>query len=229
VVLESFSTVSQVRPGAEANFAVWIWSARQASYAVSVSAQLAQAQNVGAPHFSICPVIRGRICEIGNLPTGQADELEVGVKVASKATLGEQVQLSAKASAKGSNSFTGSATDVVVALPSTPPSTAPSINLPPPASLPAIAGTGVSPSNPSGLFPTVAPAPSTSPSNLIGLPRVRPVPHRTLRVVDASATVPLDSRLVGGQLIGLAVLAGAVALAIARLSLRTPKSGEEKE
>jgi len=42
-------------------------------------------------------------------------------------------------------------------------------------------------------------------------------------VVDAAATVPLDSRLIGGQLAGLAVLAGAVMIAIARLSLRAPK------
>jgi hypothetical protein len=219
--------VSQVKPGAEANFAVWIWSAKAASYAVSVRAQVAQALYIGTPHFSICPVIKGRICEIGNLPTGQADELEVAVKVGRKAVLGEQVQVSAKASAKGSKAFTGSATDVVVTVPSSP-STNPGVNLSP-ASLPAIAGTGVSPSNPSGLFPTVAPAPSASASNSIGLPRVGPIPHHAVHLADASATVPLDSRLIGGQLAGLAVLAGAVALAIARLSLRTPKASEDKQ
>jgi hypothetical protein len=42
-----------------------------------------------------------------------------------------------------------------------------------------------------------------------------------------SATVPLDDRLIGGQLAGLAVLAGAVAMAIARLSLRTPKPPQD--
>jgi hypothetical protein len=228
VVVESFSSASQVKPGADANFAVWVWSARATSYAVSVSAQVAQAEYVGIPHFSICPVVRKRVCEIGNLPTGQADELEVSIKVGRKAALGEQVQLTAKASARGSKSFSGSATDVVVALPASHPSTTPIITLPP-ASLPAIAGTGVVPSNPSGLFPTVAPAPSASPSTSLGLPHVRPVPHHALRVTDASATVPLDSRLIGGQLAGLAVLAGAVALAIARLSLRAPKPPADKQ
>jgi hypothetical protein len=228
VVVESFSTVSQVRPGAEANFAVWIWSARAESYAVSVNAQVSQAQYVGTPHFSICPVVSGRICEIGNLPTGQADELEVGVKIGHKAALGEQVQLSAKASAKHSKAFTGSATDVVVALPSAPTSSPVTVTLPP-ASLPALGGTGVSPSNPDGLFPTIAPASSPTPSSSLTLPSVRPGAHHTLRVTDASATVPLDSRMIGGQLAGLAVLAGAVALAIARLSLRTSKSPEEKQ
>jgi hypothetical protein len=44
-----------------------------------------------------------------------------------------------------------------------------------------------------------------------------------VHAADAAATVPLDARLIGGQLAGLAVLAGAVTMAIARLSLRTPK------
>jgi hypothetical protein len=35
--------------------------------------------------------------------------------------------------------------------------------------------------------------------------------------------VPLDARLLGGQIAGLAVLAGAIAIAIARLSLRKQK------
>jgi hypothetical protein len=35
--------------------------------------------------------------------------------------------------------------------------------------------------------------------------------------------VPVDARLIGGQLAGLAVLAGAVTIAIARLSFRSAK------
>jgi len=38
-----------------------------------------------------------------------------------------------------------------------------------------------------------------------------------------SATLPLNTTLLGGQLAGLAVLATAVAIAIARLSLRAPR------
>ena len=53
-------------------------------------------------------------------------------------------------------------------------------------------------------------------------------PHKTIRAADAAATVPLDSRLIGGQLAGLAVLVGAVVLAIARLSLRAPKPADDK-
>jgi len=38
--------------------------------------------------------------------------------------------------------------------------------------------------------------------------------------------VPLDTRLLGGQIAGLAVLAAAIAIAIARLSLRRQKAGD---
>jgi hypothetical protein len=41
--------------------------------------------------------------------------------------------------------------------------------------------------------------------------------------------VPLDSQLIGGQLAGLIVLAGAVTFAIARLSLRKPKAADERD
>jgi hypothetical protein len=41
-----------------------------------------------------------------------------------------------------------------------------------------------------------------------------------VHVATASATVPLDARLIGGQLAGLAVLAGGIAIALVRLSLR---------
>jgi hypothetical protein len=47
-----------------------------------------------------------------------------------------------------------------------------------------------------------------------------------LHATTAADTVPLDARLLGGQIAGLAVLAGAIAIAIARLSLRRQKAGE---
>ena len=44
-----------------------------------------------------------------------------------------------------------------------------------------------------------------------------------LHATTAADTVPLDARLLGGQIAGLAVLGGAIAIAIARLSLRRQK------
>ena len=44
-----------------------------------------------------------------------------------------------------------------------------------------------------------------------------------LDATTVSAILPLDSRLIGGQLAGLVLLASAIAIAIARLSLRAPR------
>jgi hypothetical protein len=201
---------------------IWVWSSNAAGDGVSVTLSVAYAQYIGAPTFSVCPVADAKTCKLGDLPSGQADELEAGVPVKAKASLGEQVQLTAKATAKGAKSFSGSATDIVVVSP--PPSTTTQPSAPPtlPATnVPPVSGTGSSPGNPSNLFPTVTPTPSPGASSL-GLPSVKP--KRTdVRVTDAADTVPLDPRLIGGQLAGLAVLAGGIAIAIARLSLRTPK------
>jgi hypothetical protein len=215
---------------------VWVWSTKAADTGVKVTANVGYAEYVGRPHFSVCPVGSGATCKLGRVPTGQAYELQVGVKVGAKATLGEQVQLTAKATGKKALSFTGSATDLVTvmasAMPSpspssntvTPPATLPPTSLPP-TSLPPITGGTSASTNPASLFPTVGP-PTSSPPSSIGLPTVKP--RKNLHVADVAATVPLDPRLIGGQLAGLAVLAGAVVMAIARLSLRTSKPTDGK-
>jgi hypothetical protein len=228
VSVQSFSSSSEVKAGRTATFAVWVWTSKAASRGVTVTLSVASAEYLGTPAFSVCPLADGKTCKLGNLPTGQADELEAGVPVKAKAAVGEQVDLTAKATGKGAKSFNASATDVVVASPpastSTPqPSAPPTL---PPSTVPPISGTGSSPGSPSNLFPTVTPTPSSGPSSL-GLPSVKP--KRTdVRVTDAADTVPLDPRLIGGQLAGLAVLAGGIAIALARLSLRTPKPQEDK-
>jgi hypothetical protein len=214
-----------VTAGKDANFAVWVWSAKAPSNGVSVSVGIDYAMYVQDPSFTVCPDASGQTCKLGHVPVGQADELQVRVPVGSKAALGEQVQLIATATSSTS-SFSGSATDVVVTASSgstQPTSSAPGPVLPP-VTLPPVAQPGVTPGNPAGLFPTVAPAsPATS------APALPPAkPRKTVRVADVAATVPLDPRLIGSQLVGLAVLAGAVAVAIARLSLRTPKPPEDR-
>jgi hypothetical protein len=187
-----------------------------------VHASVASARYISAPKFTVCPAPQGSTCNVGDLPAGQADELQATVKVGSFAAIGGLVQISAKATASGALSFTGSARDKVVAANAAIPS--PTISIPPQQNLPAIPGTGVAPSDPSGLFPPVgaSPTPSISP---LGLPRAKP--RAVFHAADAAATVPLDARLIGGQLAGLAVLAGAVTIAIARLSLRTSKPQDD--
>jgi hypothetical protein len=221
------SSSSQVKAGHKASFVIWIWSTKAASTGISVKAHIAPALFVDTPKFSVCPVASGATCKVGNLPVGQADELQATVQVRSKAALGEQVQISAKASAKGALSFSDSATDVVVVNPTTSP-TNPLITLPASGTLPTISGTGISPTDPSGLFPTVgaSPTPSGTGTGPLTLPPAKP--RAVVHAATAAATVPLDARLIGGQLAGLAVLAGAVTIAVARLSLRAPKPSDDK-
>ncbi len=51
---------------------------------------------------------------------------------------------------------------------------------------------------------------------------------KRIRIADAAATLPLSPRLIGGQLLGLAILASAIAMAVTRLSLRTQQGGKGK-
>jgi hypothetical protein len=204
-----------VKAGHVAAYVLWVWSVKATSDGTSVRASLATTKNVDAPKFAVCPVPASKICKLGNLPTGRVDELEVGVHVLAKAALGEKLRLTAKVSAKRSHSDSASASYVVVRTPkvtaTTPPPTLPTASLPP------IPNSSTSPSNPAGLFPTVSTSTSPPTTGTRSLPRVKP---HSVRAATASATVPLDARLIGGQLAGLAVLAGGIAIALIRLSLR---------
>jgi hypothetical protein len=199
---------------------IWVWSTKAASTGVVVKAQVTPSADLGAPKFTVCPSIKGATCNLGNMPVGQADELEATVPVKSQAGLGDELQLTAQVSAAGATQFSSTATDVVVLT----PTSSSSLNLQVPGVLPTIPGTGISPTNPSGLFPTVGASPTTGTGSL-GLPPAQA--RGTLRAANTAAAVPLDAQLLGGQVIGLVVLAGAVTIAIARLSLRKPKINEE--
>lgn len=224
VSVQSLTTSSQVRPGHKAGFAIWVWSTHGDSKSVTVDIHIGSAKHVDAPRFTVCPSSGTAACGIGTLPAGQADELQATAAVQSSAVNGEQVDLSAAASGKGSHSFTASGSVVVTATTPTPTPTTSSppaaTTTLPPVSLPPVTGSGTSLGNPAGLFPTVSPAPSQSPGGTIGFP---PAKKRVARAATVAAIVPLDPRLIGGQLAGLAVLAGAIAIAIARLSFRRPK------
>jgi hypothetical protein len=76
---------------------------------------------------------------------------------------------------------------------------------------------GLSPENPTGLFPTVSPG-SGAGSNRDGK-------GKHIDAVTTAATTPLDT-LIPGQAAGLAVLLGAIALAFVRFSLRTPRPSD---
>lgn len=218
--VQSFAT-SDVAPGGFANFVIWVWSEQAPSLnSVAVTAKVLNATNLGSPAFIVCPASTGTTCTLGPL-NDQADELEAMVEVPASATVGQQWQLSASASAVGAKSFSATATDVVTATAPTP-TTTPVASATSPAAggtVSPIAGTSVSPTNPAGLFPTVG-ASSTG-TGSVNLPPAKA--RSALSGNTTAADVPLDARLLGGQIAGLAVLAGAIAIAIVRLSVRRHK------
>jgi hypothetical protein len=222
VQVKPFSS-SSVHPGGTASYAIWVWSTRVASTGTTVTVSVGNAANVVAPKFTVCPQHNGAVCTVGDLPVNQSEEIVASARVRDAASVGEQVTLTATAKATGATSFNANATIGVVAA-STPVATTPGATIPP---LPAVPGTSLpplpsgaftSPTDPSGLFPTVSPSPGSSatPSQATKDPK-----HSD--AVVASATLPINTRLITGQLAGLVILASAITIAIARLSLRAPK------
>ncbi len=205
--------------GGTASYVVWVWSTKAGSTNVSVAGSVPAASYLGHPSFTICPSPSGSTCKIASLPVGQVYELLASVPVSSSAPLATEIELTVRATATGASPDSANATDIVV----TPTTASASANdsfgaVPPLESLPPIPGTGVSATDPSDLFPTVSPSPN---SNSLGLPSARSRP--TLHAAVTASTVPIDTRLLGAQIVGLAVLAGAVTIAIVRLSLRKPQ------
>jgi hypothetical protein len=99
----------------------------------------------------------------------------------------------------------------------TPPaSSVPALPPVPPTTLAPIPGETISPPGLTGLFPTVTP--QATPSHQKGQA------HRLAGVTQTSSALPLDPRLIGAQLAGLAVLVAAITMVVARLSLRTPQT-----
>jgi hypothetical protein len=213
VLLQS-STSSEVQPGSQATFVIWVWSLKAASRHVSVALSVAAAPAIGSPKFTACPAATGARCTISNLPVGQADELVARVPVQSAAVVGEFVELSGVASAAGSFTYASTAVDVVV-LTSAGPSSS-TVTLPLPTILPPIAGTGVNAINPATLFPTVG---ST------GTGSIDPPAAGTsvLRATTDASAVPLSRQLIGAEVAGLVAILGAVIVAVVRVALRTPK------
>jgi hypothetical protein len=198
-----------------------VWSTGAAATGATVTVSTGSAAHVEAPYYKVCSDAKNAVCTVGDLPTSQSDELVAAVRVRDAAPAGEKITLTATAKATKATSFDASATIDVTASSSTsgsgstssdsgvgdgiPGSYVPNLN---------DGGLGTtSGQDPSGLFPTVTPSASAT--------TAKDPKGRNVDATTVSSTLPLDSRLVGGQLAGLAVLASAIAIAVARLSLRT--------
>jgi hypothetical protein len=218
---------SSVPPGGTASFAIFVWTTASDSSGTTLTVSIAKTANVDSPTFAVCPSPNGAVCDLGGLETNQSTELVAGATTTSSAASGTKVTLTAKAQATGADPYQAQATVTVTTgaassssstsagdgdtdLPNLPGlSDLPGFSLPG-GSLPD--GAYTTPTNPSGLFPTVTPGSGKSKA-------------RNGVVTDA-AILPLDSRLIGWQVAGLVVLAAAIAIAVVRLSLRTrPNEG----
>jgi hypothetical protein len=170
--------------------------------------------------------VKGHICSVGALPANQQFELMVTSKIGKNATSGEQigvtinVQGDAATGGALSPAEASVATDLGQPSSSPPPiGTVPPVTIPP-VTDPGVPDTTITPGGLSSLFPTVGPSsspPSTSSSRPGGGKK------RGGTKVTLASSSPIDPKLIGGQLAGLAVLAAAITMVVARLSLRTPQ------
>jgi hypothetical protein len=218
VLVQPFSK-STVQPGGTATYKVFVWSTGAESGTASVTVGINKVAHVAAPGFTVCPQASKDVCTVGDLLTSQSDELVAAATVGTSASAGEKITLTATARASKATSFHADATIDVKAANSTSGSTSTSenagdslpgtsVSTPPDTAL-----TSPGDSNPSGLFPTVAPASGNKGKG------VKTATDASI----VSSVLPLNSRLIGGQLAGLAILAAAIAIAITRLSLRTER------
>jgi hypothetical protein len=208
---------SSAAPGGKVRVSVWVWSTAAARHVSATAAS--RGKDILAPTFAVCPSAHRATCSIGSLPANQAILLEVIDKVGAKAPSGEQLTVTVTVQADGMSPAQASIATLVnmPISPSPGPSSTlfPSL---PPVAFPTVPGTAVTPNNLSGLFPVVTPSASPLPTTGAGQGSGR----KSGSIAAASSSLPFDPRLIGGQLAGLAVLAAAITMAVARLSLRTP-------
>jgi len=228
MTMQTLNNRSAVDPRTQIGYAIWVWLDGSTSGTAKIT--LSAKPSSVSPTFSVCVPAGKSKCTV-SLSAGQKVEVQAELAAPDRPT--KRVILTATAtSSEASNSATASATvDIKPKNPS--PTSSPTPNagdggtLPPAAGLPSgttIPGLGVQPSGDLGsAFPQVSPSPVTSASASASQQG-----HDT-KTVDLSAGLPLDVRLIGGQVIGLAVLAAAVTIAVARLSLRRQpaKHGED--
>jgi len=223
--IQTLDNVSSVDPHTTVRYAIWVWLSSGTNGTAKIA--LSASPSSVSPTFSVCVPSGRSTCKVGGLSAGQHVQVQAKLKAPGRSH--RHVTLTATAtSAEASNSASASAiVDINRKKPSDgSPSSQTQNNVGdggtiPPNDLPTgtvpgagFAGMGVQPTgNLGSAFPQVSPSPSASGTAAANHG------HST-KTIDLSAGLPLDVRLIGGQVIGLAVLAAAVTIAVARLSLR---------
>ena len=224
--IQTLGDVSSVDPHTTVRYAIWVWLSSGTNGTAKI--RLSASPSSVSPTFSVCVPSGRSDCKIGGLNAGQHVEVQARLKAPDRSH--RHVTLTATAtSADASNSASASATvDIKRKHSSSDSSTSSTQNAGDGGTIPStylptgtVPGIGIQPSSgiqPTGnlgsAFPQVSPSPSAAAGT--GAASHRP----STKTIDLSAGLPLDVRLIGGQVIGLAVLAAAVTIAVARLSLR---------
>ena len=218
---------SSVQPSAHARYAVWVWLAGTVNGTAKVS--ISAGPGKLTPSFTVCPATGGNSCSVA-LTAGQAVQLRAAVAVPENAT-GTHITLTATGTSPQSAASATASGSVLVSA-AAPTSSAGTPGLTPAGVGAQLPGTSL----PAGVLPSarlpLLPSPVTDPS--LNFPQVTPSPDPSpsstpVKVSEVSASFPLSTRLVGGQIIGLAVLAAAITIAVARLSLRKPRPQHSRD
>jgi hypothetical protein len=226
VTVQTIGSSSTVKPGGTVQFAITVWltSGNGGTATVGVAASPTSVK----PTFFVCQTTGTATCTVSGLKGGRRIETEAELTAASNLA-GKDITLTVTATSHQASN-TATATDKITVDATTTPSPTPTSNPPnggnpgnpgtggnlPPGTVPGVTNPGVS--NPTGNlgsdFPQVSPSPNVAPT-----PSASHHQH-SVEVTDLSAGLPLDVRLIGGQVVGLAILAAAITIAVARLSLR---------
>jgi hypothetical protein len=220
--IQTLGDAGSVNPHTTVRFAIWVWLSSGTNGTATI--KLSASPSSASPAFSVCVPSGRSDCKVGGLNGGQHVEVQAKLKAPSRSH--HHVTLTASAtSADASNSASASATVDIKRKSSGGGSSSTqnagdgtTIGTIPATALPTgtVPGLGIQPTgNLGSAFPQVSPSPSAA------APGTGAASHRpSTKTIDLSAGLPLDVRLIGGQVIGLAVLAAAVTIAVARLSLR---------
>jgi hypothetical protein len=231
--VQSLNTHRKLRPGGHANYAIWVWLTDGKGGTARI--QLSAKPRKLSPHFTVCQPKGHARCAVGGLDAGQKVELRATIAVPKRAAgtritltvTGHSPEAAQGATAKFSmwvraHKAAHGRSHAPSGVPGTP---GVGITLPNGLSLAQLSkefssGGGLPAlptpvSNAGSAFPEVAPSQGASTGAAAVLP-----PPRAIPAADVASTRPLALRLIGGQIIGLAMLAAAVLILLAGLAVR---------
>jgi hypothetical protein len=221
VSVQTLGGSNTVQSESSVHFAIWVWltSGKGGTASISVDASPSRVH----PIFSVCQPAGGTSCSVSGLQAGNHVETQARL-YAAKDLAGRDITLTVTATSKqASNKASATDTIEVAKRPGkdsdpTPTPTSNAGYVPPSYYYPGSNAGYPGVTNPTGNlgsdFPQVSPSPNISPATS------RSHRQHQIAVTDLSDGLPLDVRLIGGQVVGLAILAAAVTIAVARLSLR---------